>query len=158
WAGWRHSFELFGCLGVLWAVAFYFWFTDDPMANKKLNQAERDLLRQSSKLGGGHGDVPWGLFFRSKQVWMLCWQYFCLSYGWYFYITWLPTYLREGRHLEIGSSKWLGILPLFMGGLGNPASVIISGWVTKVTHDVGKTRRIMACFGFAGASGFLVYS
>ena len=54
---------------------------------------------------------------------MLCWQYFCLSYGWYFYITWLPTYLREARHLEITSTALLGVLPLFFGGLGNPAGV-----------------------------------
>jgi MFS family permease len=156
--GWRHSFELFGCLGVVWAVVFYFWYRDDPLTHPSLNAAERDLLRQSSKLAGGHPDVPWGLFLRSRQVWMLCWQYFCLSYGWYFYITWLPSYMQEGRHMAIGSSKWLGILPLFMGGLGNPAAVIVTGWLTRVTRDVGKTRRIIACFGFTGASAFLVYS
>ena len=32
---------------------------------------------------------------------MLCWQYFCLSYGWYFYVTWLPTYFKEARHLDL---------------------------------------------------------
>ena len=62
------------------------------------------------------------LFLRSRQVWLLCLQYFCLSYGWYFYITWLPTYLREGRHLEITSSAMLSVLPLFLGGLGSSFS------------------------------------
>ena len=63
--------------------------------------------------------MPWGKFVRSKQVWLLCAQYFCLSYGWYFYITWLPTYLQNARHLEIGKSALLASLPLFLGGIGS---------------------------------------
>jgi MFS family permease len=158
YVGWRHAFEIFGCLGLVWAVVFYLWYRDDPLQNPSLNRAERELLRDSAKLAGRHGDVPWRKFLASRQVWMLCWQYFCLSYGWYFYVTWLPTYLREGRHLEITQMALLGILPLFCGGLGNPAAVVAGTLLTRVTHDVGKTRRIIACIGFAGASGFLVFS
>ena len=40
----------------------------------------------------------------SRTVWLLWVQYFCLSYGWYFYITWLPTYLQEARQLTFGKS------------------------------------------------------
>src|SRR5438552_1031974 len=79
WVGWRHAFELFGCLGVVWAVVFYFWYKDDPLKNPKLNAAERYLLRDSAKTASGHGNVPWGRFLRSLQFWMLLWQYFCLS-------------------------------------------------------------------------------
>jgi MFS family permease len=89
--GWRHAFEIFGCLGVVWAALFFFWFRDDPMQNPKLNAAERELLRGSSKMAAGHGDVPWGRLVRSQQVWMLCGQFFRLNYGWWFYVTWLPT-------------------------------------------------------------------
>jgi MFS family permease len=156
--GWRHTFEIFGVVGLIWAVIFYSWYRDNPQDNPQLNRAERELLRESATMASGHGDVPWGLFVRSRQVWLLCWQYFFLSYGWYFYITWLPSYLKEGRHLELSTSKWLAILPLFCGGLGNPAAVAIGSWLAKVTGDVGRTRRIIAYFGFAGASGFLVLS
>lgn len=158
YVGWRHAFEIFGCLGLVWAIVFYLWYRDDPLQNPRLNRPEREMLRESAKLAGGHGDVPWSLFVASPQVWLLCWQYFCLSYGWYFYVTWLPTYLREGRHLEITQTALLGILPLFCGGLGNPAAVWVSNLLTRRNNDVGKTRRILACIGFAGASGFLVFS
>ncbi len=156
--GWRNAFRLFGLIGVVWAVIFYRWYRNDPMENPKLNQAERDLLQRSAKLAAGHGDVPWGRFLRSRQVWMLCWQYFALSYGWYFYITWLPTYLHEARHLELGTTAWFGILPLFCGGLGNPASVVAGGWLARRTGSLTLARRAMACLGFAGAAAFLVLS
>src|SRR5438477_1367691 len=156
--GWRHAFEIFGCLGVVWAVIFFTWYRNDPLQNRKLNAAERDLLRESATLAAGHGDAPWAKFAGSLQVWMICLQYFCLSYGWYFYITWLPTYLRQGRHLELTQSALLGILPLFCGGLANPVSVALGAWMVRKTGDVAQTRRIIAYIGFTGASGFLLLS
>ena len=156
--GWRHSFEIFGSLGVVWAIVFFFWYRDDPLQHPKMNQAERDLVQHSAKMASGHGNVPWGVFLRSRQVWRLCWQYFCLSYGWYFYLTWLPTYLREGRHLENLSTAWLSVIPLLFGGLGNPACFLLAGPLTRLTGSVERTRRLMAYIVFAGASGFLLLS
>jgi MFS family permease len=156
--GWRHSFEIFGCVGVVWAAAFYFWYRDNPLHKPKMNGAERELLRQSSKMASGHGDVPWGRMVRSRQLWMLCWQFFALNYGWYFNVTWLPTYLREERHLAIASTALLSMLPLFMGGLGNPVSVFLTARLTRKLNDVGRARRMVARLGFVGAGGFLFFS
>lgn len=156
--GWRHAFQIFGCVGVVWAIAFYLWYRDDPMQNRSLNAAERDLLRREALTLTKHEHVPWSKLVASRQVWMLCWQYFCLSYGWYFYITWLPTYLREGRHVALITSGWLGILPLFCGGLGNPASVAIAARIYRSNGSIARTRRTMAYLGFTGAAGFLVLS
>jgi len=156
--GWRNTFAIFGCLGALWAIGFYLWFRDDPGRHPKVNQAERDLIARDAPPRTGHGSVPWLLFLRSPQVWLLCWQYFCLSYGWYFYLTWLPTYLRDGRHLEFTHAAWLSVLPLFVGGMGNPGAVLLIGPVTRWTGSVAAARRLIACAGFAGAASFLLLS
>jgi MFS family permease len=156
--GWRHAFQLFGCLGVVWAVVFYRWYRNNPLDNPKLNQAEREIVRQASANARPHGDVPWAKFFASRQVWMICAQYFCLSYGWYFYITWLPTYLRESRHMNLQNAALFGIAPLFMGGLGNPASVFVANRIAPRVGSMAQTRRIMAYIGFTGASAFLLLS
>jgi len=158
WVGWRNAFMIFGSIGILWAVVFYRWFRDNPMDHPAPNQAEKDLLRASSVNASGHGDVPWKTILTSGRVWMLCWQYFALSYGWYFYITWLPTYLREGRNLTITSTTLLSVLPLFAGGLANPVSVLLGERITRRTHNVNLSRRIVAISGFAGACACLVLS
>ena len=156
--GWRHSFEIFGLLGVVWAVLFFRWYRNNPLENPRLNQAERELVRKSSVNARGHGDVPWARFLASRQVWMICLQYFCLSYGWYFYITWFSTYLAQARHLNVQSVAIFGIAPLFMGGLGNPASVWLANRIAPWVGNMAQTRRIMAYLGFAGASMFLLLS
>jgi MFS family permease len=155
---WRHAFELFGCIGIGWAVLFYWWYRDHPREKSGLNEAERQLLAPNEAMARGHADVPWGKFAQSPQVWLLCGQYFCSSYGWYFYITWLPTYLKEARGLELGASALLGILPLFLGGLGSLVSGFIAAPLTRLTGSVLKARRLLAYVGFSGASFLLVVS
>ena len=156
--GWRMAFRLFGSIGVVWATIFFLWFRDNPLDKPSLNAAERELLKGNASLVAKHAHVPWRKFLHARQVWMLCGQFFCLNYGWYFYITWLPSYLREARHLAITSSALLSILPLFCGGLGNPACVYLSRIVTQRTGSVARARRLMAYLGFAGASFFLLFS
>ena len=53
-----------------------------------------------------HGGVPWAVIFSNPNVWLLSIQYMCLAYGWWFYINWLPTYLRDAR----GASFKMGAL------------------------------------------------
>jgi MFS family permease len=158
YVGWRHSFEIFGVLGVIWAVVFYRWYRNNPLDNPKLNAAERELVRESSRNATGHGDVPWAKFLASQQVWMICLQYFCLSYGWYFYVTWLPTYFKEAHGLNLQSVAFFSIAPLFCGGLGNPTSVWISSELVRKGMSVAAARKLMANIGFTGAAGFLVLS
>ncbi len=155
WVGWRHAFGLFGVLGLIWALAFFLWYRDNPMDNPKLNEAERELLRGSYQ-PAGHSRAPWGKLVSSGRVWLLCWQYFFLSYGWYFNITWLPTYLREARGMDLAQAALFGVLPLFMGGLGNPVSVFLGERLLRWTRSVDRTRRIVASLGYTGACASLV--
>jgi len=155
---WRHAFEVFGVIGAVWAAFFYVWYRDHPRDNPRLNQAERRLLRANESLAAGHAHVPWRKLAGSSQVWLLCAQYFCSSYGWYFYITWLPTYLKEARGLELRDSALLGILPLFMGGLGSAVSGMLAEPLTRLTGSVLRTRRLLAYIGFSGAGLMLVVS
>ncbi|MGD0362707.1 MAG: MFS transporter [Bryobacteraceae bacterium] len=155
---WRHAFELFGSIGVVWAILFYGWYRDHPRDKPGLNDAERRILAPNEALAAGHARVPWRRFAASPQVWLLCGQYFCSSYGWYFYITWLPTYLKEARGLQLGASALFGILPLFLGGLGSLVSGFIAVPLARFTGSVLKTRRLLAYIGFSGASILLVVS
>ena len=155
---WRHTFMVFGIIGLVWAIFFYRWFHDDPRQNKKVNAAELELLRPNRELAASHAHVPWAKLARSRTTWLLCAQYFCLSYGWYFYVTWLPTYLQKSRGVTIGKSAVLSVLPLFLGGLGSLFCGLISAPLARSLGSVARTRKVMACLGFTGASLLLVIS
>jgi len=153
---WRNAFCLFGGLGIIWAVCFYFWFRDNPKDHKDVNAAELELLKEASVNAESHVNVPWGKLISSRSVWLLWAQYFCLSFPWYFYITWLPTYLQEHHHLSPAESSGLAILPLFFGGCGSLTSGFLSSRIVTMTGSLSKTRRIISCTGFFCASLLLV--
>jgi MFS family permease len=179
---WRAAFSVFAVLGVVWAVIFWRWFRDNPREHKSVNAAELELLKSNEQNVHSHTDVPWGRLAQRGTVWLLGAQYFCLSFGWYFYVTWLPTYLKEVRGMEIKSNivmKWLahGLegalspdmtlkvqaaalagIPLLFGGIGSFVAGIISSRLIARTGRVTLVRRTIGCIGFTGAAGLLMTS
>lgn len=155
---WRYAFALFGAIGIIWAIWFYVWFRDNPRDHPSINAAELELLKETQQNSAGHMNVPWGKLLSSPTVWLLWLQYFCFSYGWYFYITWLPTYLKEARGLELQKSALLAGLPLFMGGIGSMLSGWLAAWLIRRHFNVTRTRRTLAVIGYLAAAGMLLLS
>src|SRR5262249_5614170 len=116
---WRGAFAAFGTLGVIWSILFWRWFRDRPSEHPSVNAAELELLRDINVRGAGHGDVPWKKLVSRPSVWLLWAQYFCATFAFYFYITWLPTYLQDFRHQTPAAAARLAIFPLLFGGFGS---------------------------------------
>jgi MFS family permease len=138
--GWRWAFVHFALLGVVWCAVFLFWFRDDPAQHRGVNSAELEIL-QTSRVLIAHraGQAHWISVLLTRPVLVLGFQYFCFSYVWYFYITWLPTYLREGRGQSPARAALLATLPLLFGGLGS----LMSGLAPRRLP-----RRAIAICGF----------
>ena len=142
--GWRWAFVLFASLGVLWCAVFMRWFKDDPAQHDSVNAAELELLEASRVLVSDKGKrIGWLSLLLTPQVVILILQYFCFSFVWYFYITWLPTYLREARGQSPGRVAALSVLPLLFGGFGS---------LTTGLASVRLPRRRIAFFGFLGTA------
>ncbi len=153
---WRRTFELFGVLGVIWAIFFYRWFRDDPATHPGVNSAELALLPPARETAMVTGPLPWRLLTSTPAVWLLCAQYACLAYGWWFYVTWLPTYLRTARGTSLKMSALLAGLPLLMGGIGCLISAAIIPRLARSLNSVARARRIVAIIGFLGASASIM--
>lgn len=153
---WRWAFVVFGCLGLVWCVLFWRWFKDRPQDHPSVNAAELEMLKGLGDLGGGHSDVPWGMMLRSRTVWLLWLQYFCCSFPWYFYITYLSKYLQEFRHLDERQAAYYAVFPLLFGSFGCLFAGLIAAKLARWTGSVTKSRRILSCTGFAGGCIFLL--
>jgi sugar phosphate permease len=119
WHGWRLAFVLLAVLGFLWAGVFYVWFRDDPAEHPAVNAEELALLEEARAVTTQQGEIHWYRSLLSVPVLILVFQYFCFSFVWYFYVTWLPTYLREARHVTAAQAAGFATLPLLFGGVGS---------------------------------------
>jgi MFS transporter, ACS family, glucarate transporter len=147
--GWRWAFVLFAGLGVVWCATFFFWFRDDPAEHPRTNAAELQLIetQRALPLQNERAGASWLKILLTPQVALLALQYFCFSFVWYFYITWLPTYLREARGQSVVRAAVLSVLPLLFGGGGS----IISGLL-----PMRIPRRGIAFLGFLSTAILLV--
>jgi MFS transporter, ACS family, glucarate transporter len=116
WLQWRMIFIVFGLVGALWAVCWYAWFRDEPRDHKSVSAAERDHIEATRGLSTTQDKASgsWTAVFQTPTVAPLCVQAFANSYGFYFFITWLPTYLSEAR--GIAGAEWAALsgLPLML--------------------------------------------
>ncbi len=48
---WRHTFWIFGILGAIWCVIFWWWFRDRPEQHPRVNSAELALIRGQTTTG-----------------------------------------------------------------------------------------------------------
>jgi len=105
---WRALFAVFGSVGFVWALAWYRWFRDTPHEHPAANPAERAYI-ESGRPAGHEPDAraDWRKLLANGSVAALCLMYFTQSYGFNFYVTWLPSYLRDVRGF---SGFWLGVL------------------------------------------------
>jgi ACS family glucarate transporter-like MFS transporter len=155
YVNWRLSFLIFGSLGLVWATVFYRWYRDNPRDHQGVNAAELEVLRDVETHSSEHSNVPWGKLLASRSVQLLAMQYYFLSFGWYFFLTWLPTYLQEHHHLTSAESAKYAVFPLLFNGIGSLFCGMITARVTGWTGSIARTRKMMACTGLLGAGVFL---
>ena len=123
--GWRLGFVALAMIGVAWVAAFLPWFRNDPAQHKSVNAAELALLEGGRELVLHERGIAWYRLLLHRDIFFLGLQYFGFSYTWYFYVTWLPTWLQQSRGLSPGVAATYAMVPLAFGGLGS----IVSGFL-----------------------------
>jgi ACS family glucarate transporter-like MFS transporter len=135
--GWRLGFVALAMLGVAWVAVFLPWFRNDPAQHKGVNAEELKLLASSRELVLHDHGVPWYRLLLQRDIAFLGLQYFGFSYTWYFYVTWLPTWLQKERGLAPGEAAFYAMIPLACGGLGSITSGFLPLWVPRKWVAVG---------------------
>jgi MFS transporter, ACS family, glucarate transporter len=130
--GWRGSFWIFGSLGLFWSFAWWRWFRDDPAQHPAVNAAELKLIRQDWQEPKSETIDLRRLL--SLNLLYVCLTYFAFGYGLYFYLTWLPTYLREARGFSANVASYLSSIVL-MAGAG--ASILGGLWTDHWSKKYG---------------------
>src|ERR1700686_4664570 len=145
--GWRAIFYIFGSLGVVWAIAFSFFYRNIPEEHKGVNRMELASIRGVNPDGTikppaiTRVATPWKQILLSPNMWFISLGYFCFFFGTNFYLTWYPTYLREHLHMSIRSLGIWGSMPLLAGMVGGVTGGALSGAFFKTNGKATLARR-----------------
>jgi len=177
---WRTAFVLFGVLGLAWCAIFATTFRDRPTDVRRGSRAPTDRLvpvvdptlglPHASETSGRptcHGQktetqqgtesshaVPWRDLLTSPNMWAICLMYFGTSFGWYFNITYLPTYLEQ--RYDVLPTSTLGALykggPLWIGAAGCLLGGFLGDRLARLWRDRRRARVLIGVTGHSLAA------
>ena len=155
--GWETAFLIIGAAGFLWLI-FWFIFYDKPEQQKRLykNELEYILLDSDEKVivptesETEAKKVSWFKLFGYKQTWAFTFGKFMTDGVWWFFLFWLPSYLKAQYGME-GTSISLPLLVLYsmtmVGSIGGgwfPAYFLKKGY--NAYEGRMKAMRVIALF------------
>lgn len=153
--GWRMSFVVFGAVGAVWCAVFWRYHRDDPAQHPAASPADLAYARRNFAPVRIRESVPWKQIFGTGNVWALFWMYFATSYGFWFLLTWLPTYLVRQYHVAPERAGLYAALPLAVGSISCLAGGSFSDFLVRRLGSLRWGRRLVGLAGYLlSAIGF----
>lgn len=94
--GWQSAFIIIGAVGFLW---LFFWlaYYEKPERQKRLSEAELVYINSDGeeKLSASTEKVSWIKLLGYKQTWAFTVGKFMTDGVWWFFLFWLPAYLKD---------------------------------------------------------------
>ncbi|MDR2125781.1 MAG: MFS transporter [Prevotellaceae bacterium] len=132
--GWQAAFIIVGGIGFLWIV-FWLLFYDSPqkmLAKGKISQSEYDYINRDNavvempkeKAADTKEKVSWFRLLFFRQTWSFFFGKFMTDGVWWFFLFWLPAYLKNQYGVE-GTQITLPLTVLYSMTM---AGSICGGW------------------------------
>ena len=112
--GWKLAFIFTGASGFVWLI-FWFWLYEPPARQRRLSRAEYDYIHIDEEVQAGEAvadqaRISWWKLFGYRQTWAFFSGKFMTDGVWWFYLFWLPDYLKK----QFGMTKHDVMLPTFI--------------------------------------------
>lgn len=119
-SSWRIGFFISGLAGVVWCLAFYPWFRDEPGHKSSVNTAELQHIHAGrGVIEAGHtvDSRTWRKLFSSISLWAIAIYYVTGSFGWSFFVSWMPRYMKDVHGVPFERSELSAAWPMFFAGI-----------------------------------------
>ncbi|WP_054969103.1 MFS transporter [Alicyclobacillus ferrooxydans] len=139
--GWPAMFVIIGSIGFIVLIGWLILYKD-PAKHKWLSREEFQYIRSAvteqveARKQQKVTFAQWVKLFRYFPTWAMVIGDFALQYLFWFYISWLPTFLEKSQHFSISKTGIYGALPYIAGTLG----VLIGGGISDKFIKRGFSR------------------
>ncbi|CAH1104152.1 unnamed protein product [Psylliodes chrysocephalus] len=134
WYGWPLSFYIYGCMGFLWTIGFYFFGASSPASHRFISVEEKEYIESNLDTEGQKAKIPW-----KKMIWNA--PFFAVYFaqiGQFFSALVLlletPTYLNKVMKFDIESNGFLSAVPYIVSII----VMIVCGYIGDylINHDI----------------------
>ncbi len=122
--GWQAAFIAIGLFGFVW-LAIWLRGYNAPEEHPRLSSEEMALIKSDNEGPAETVKIPWQSLLRYKEAWAFCIGKMLTDPVWWFYLTWLPSYLQRERHVSLSSGAGAILVIYLAADLGS----VFGGWL-----------------------------
>jgi MFS family permease len=137
---WRGAFIVTGIVSFLWALAWIWYFRDNPRDHPRITDSECATLSAYSG-AKQRTPVPWrALLGRMAPVTAV---YFC--YGWvlWLFLGWIPQYFLHNYHMDLKKSALFASSVFFAGVIGDWLGGSVTDRILRKSKNIRLARNVM---------------
>lgn len=155
--GWRGSFFIFGAAGILFSIAWWFYFRNSPEESKLVSEDEKKYIMATRQKDEGikSENLTFVQTLKSKNMLLAMFQYVGSNFTFYFTLTWMFPYLKEALGSSGMAAGFWAMAPLIGGAIGNWISGIIVDFIYR-SNNLRRSRRLPAIIGFVLAAAGVI--
>lgn len=128
--GWQWAFIITGAIGFIWLILWFLYY-EVPRMQKKLSAEELAYIESDKEDIAAAPDaeqlprLSWGKLLTYRQTWAFAIGKFLTDPVWWFYLFWLPDFLRKEYHLTSREIMWPVAVVYIISSIGS----IGGGWL-----------------------------
>ncbi len=138
--GWQATFLVTGTMGLAWLSLWLIIYRaprEHPWATREeIRYIEKDEPPELPKT-----KRVWLSFLQNRRAWAFIFGKFLSDPAWWFYIYWLPSYLRSARGFSMKEIGYFAWIPFCTAGLGSVFGGWLSGSLIRHGWSVNAARK-----------------
>ena len=153
--GWHTVFFLFSIIGIIWGIIWFFWFHENPSEMPGITNEEIIKIEANRKIKKNATPLSFKKIIENRNLWALTMMYFFYQFGAYFFLFFLPKYLRQGRGFSEIEMGFFSSMPFVLGAI----SCLLGGYLSDFfVKRIGLKwgRRIICLLGLLFAGGSMI--
>ena len=155
--GWRGALLMIAPAGLLIAVAYYWFITDDPKDHRLMTKAELDYIRSDRpKTDAAPDHGAWKKLLKNRNVLLITFSYFCMNYIFYLFFNWFFFYLVEVKNFSAGQAGVLTAALWILGAIGATTGGFVCDMLVRWL-GIGHGPRIQVMTGLLLSAVFLFF-
>lgn len=152
--GWRLTFLFVGAAGLIWLI-FWYMFYEIPTKQKRLSKEEFDFIHSDADEQNTGNDMiskpSWTKLLLFKQTWAFAMGKFLTDGVWWFYLFWLPDFLKEQYGLTKTDLAFPTAMVFIIATVGSVFGGWLPGWLMSKGWEAYRARK-SAMFVYAACA------
>jgi ACS family hexuronate transporter-like MFS transporter len=142
--GWPAAFYLTGGLGFVWLL-FWLALYRSPDQHPKISAAELAYIRSDPADPLEH--ISWISLLGYRQTWAYTLAMFLVSPIWWFYMYWMPKFLKNNHGIDLQQVFWPLLVVYLLADVGSIGGGGLSSWLIKrgASTNVARKTAFLVC-------------